>query len=561
LAAGEQAFEGIALKTRILFLVVGVLAVAAVRLQAQILQTLFSFSGGTNGAWPYSSLIIGRDDNFYGTTWAGGPGNSDYGTVFRITTNGTLNTIASFNATGGSPYAQLTQGNDGNFYGTTVPDATGGWGTVFKLTSSGTLTTLVSFSGTNGGCPYAALTLGPDGNFYGTTAFGGNINSSYPNGCGTVFKVTTNGALTTLYSFSFADGAYPDAALTLGNDGNFYGTTWGGGSTDSSHPNGCGTVFSLTTNGALTTLFSFADTNGANPLAALTLNSDGSLYGTTEYGGQSNDGTVFKVTTNGVLTTLICFADTNGANPYAALTLGTDCSLYGTTFAGGSDEAGTLFRVTTNGTFTTLVSFMATTGDQPRAALILGSDGNFYGTSSEGGSGYDGTVFRLLPFTAPDVSIQPQTQTVTVGNPAVFNTSTYDALPLSYQWLFNGTNILDATNSALTVSNAFPANQGLYVVVVTNLYGSVTSAPAMLTVSPLPLSAPQSAANGQFQFSFDTVTGVNYTVQYSASLSQADWIPLLTFEGYGGPITVIDPNAAGSSQRFYRVALSPSLPP
>ena len=144
--------------------------------------------------------------------------------------------------------------------------------------------TLCSFNGTNGEFPQAALTLGRDGNFYGTTDEGGITNSTYPYGMGTVFKVTTNGALTTLVSFYYyTNGACPQAGLTLGNDGNFYGTTsWGGGS-----GNYYGTVFKVTTNGVLTTLVSFNRTNGANP-NGLTLANDGNFYGTTEKSGSAS---------------------------------------------------------------------------------------------------------------------------------------------------------------------------------------------------------------------------------------------------------------------------------
>lgn len=143
----------------------------------------------------------------------------------------------------------------------------------------------------------------------------------------------------------------------------------------------------------------------------------------------------------------------------------------------------------------------------------------------------------------------------TFGHPAFFNTATYGSPPLRYQWLLYGTNILDATHSTFALSNAFPVNAGLYVVIATNVYGCSTSALAMLTVSPLVLTAPQLPANGQFPFSFDTATGVHYAIEYSTTLM--DWFPFVTFEGNGVPITVIDPTAAGSRQRFYRIVLSP----
>src|ERR1035441_2731135 len=154
-----------------------------------------------------------------------------------------------------------------------------------SLVEAQILQTLWSFNSTNGAFPKAALTLGNDGNFYGTTEEGGR-SSGEGDGEGTVFKVTTNGTLTTLVAFNGTNGAYPQAPLTLGNDGNFYGTTWGDSSSD------FGTVFKVTTNGTLTTLVVFNGTNGAYPLA-LTLGNDGNFYGTTAGGGSSGGATVF----------------------------------------------------------------------------------------------------------------------------------------------------------------------------------------------------------------------------------------------------------------------------
>jgi uncharacterized repeat protein (TIGR03803 family) len=179
--------------------------------------------------------------------------------------------------------------------------------------------------------------------------------------------------------------------LTLGSDGDFYGTTYGeaGGSSDS------GTVFKVTTNGVLTSLAFFNKTNGSHPRAGLTLGNSATFYGTTWIGGSSGRGTVFRVTTNGVLTSLVSFNSLNGAYPNADLTLGRDGNLYGTTLEGGGTGAGTLFRVTTNGVFTSLVSFNGTNGASPRARLTMGRDGNLYGTTYSGGSSGRGVIFRL----------------------------------------------------------------------------------------------------------------------------------------------------------------------
>ena len=178
----------------------------------------------------------GADGNFYGTT-AGGGRYSRNGTVFRMTTNGTLNTLYSFTGgnDGASPVAGLVRGADGNFYGTTEYGGTNGSGTVFKIMTNGTLSALYSFTGgSDGANPAAGLVLGTDGNFYGTAESGG------ANGSGTVFKITSGGVLTLVYTFTGGDdGAYPDSALVQGTDGNFYGTTSSGGA------HGNGAIFRL----------------------------------------------------------------------------------------------------------------------------------------------------------------------------------------------------------------------------------------------------------------------------------------------------------------------------
>ena len=189
------------------------------------------------------------DGNFYGTTYEGGA--VDYGTVFKITPAGTLTTLYSFCsktncADGYIPYATLVQATDGNFYGTTTQGdgAYGNGGTVFKITPSGALTTLYSFCAqagcTDGTVPQSALVQASDGNFYGTTQEAGGTNcANNPNHCGTVFKITPAGELTTLHRFDYSDGKWPIAGLVQATDGNFYGTTYTGGAYT------FGTVFEL----------------------------------------------------------------------------------------------------------------------------------------------------------------------------------------------------------------------------------------------------------------------------------------------------------------------------
>jgi uncharacterized repeat protein (TIGR03803 family) len=409
--------------------------------QTAALTTLVDFND-TNGASPQWALVQGPDGSFYGTTFFGGTNN--YGTVFKVTTGGTLATLVYFCVTNGEwPAASLTPGSGGNFYGMTSSGGSNESGTVFQMTTNGILYTLYPFSasvnGTNveGASPQAGLTLGSDGLLYGTTCDGGG------GGDGTVFKITTNGTLAVLHSFradalnatyayTNADGANPKANLAAGNDGKFYGTTSVGGT------NGYGTVFQVTTNGTFTTLVAFNGTNGSDPLGQLTLGTDGNFYGTTSVGGTNNNGTVFEMATNGTMHVIHTFSETinnagytnvDGASPQAGLTPGNNGIFYGTTTKGGNYGYGTVFQMTTNGMLTTLASFANTNGASPVAELTFGNDGNLYGTANTGGATGNGTVFKLsiapvqlsiqlipgkvvLSWTAPSFSLQSAPEAV-----------------------------------------------------------------------------------------------------------------------------------------------------
>jgi uncharacterized repeat protein (TIGR03803 family) len=381
-------------------------AVIAAPAQNALFTTLLSLPGPSwaNGVYPYSSLIQATDGNFYGTTYGGGAYGD--GTVFKISARGALTTLHSFNGSdGGDPFGGLVQGTDGNFYGITDLGGAYGLGTVFKITAGGTVTTLHSFDGTDGSGPLAALVQATDGNFYGTTPYGGSGNCD--SGCGTVFKITPAGTLTTMYSFcaqtGCPDGMFPYAPLVQATDGNFYGTTSAGGASNNCYHGGvssCGTVFKVTAAGTLTTLASFDDRDGGVPYAGLVQATDGNFYGTTTL----PDGSVFKITPAGAMTTLYGFYGNNGAQPYAGLVQATDGNFYGTTAYGGTSGncyappagCGTVFKMTPSGTLTTLHSFDQIDGYAPYGGLVQGTDGNLYGTTRWGGPNYNGTIFRLL---------------------------------------------------------------------------------------------------------------------------------------------------------------------
>jgi len=305
-------------------------------------------SSGTDGANPQAALI-NVNGTLYGTTYGGGAnGGKDAnrgsvrgnGTVFDVSTAGSERVVYRFkrHPDGSGPTAGLINVK-GTLYGTTQYGGTGGQGTVFAITTSGVETVLHSFAGgsRDGADPWAGL-INVNGTLYGTTQLGGACTSS-DFGCGTVFKTTTSGTETVLYSFKggSSDGKYPIAGL-INVNGTLYGTTGGGGA------NGYGTVFKITTSGKETALHSFAggSGDGAGPEAGL-INVKGTLYGTTEYGGGSGCasvdgcGIVFKMRPSGKETVLYRFkGGTDGAVPYAGL-LNVQGTLYGTTSGGGAN--------------------------------------------------------------------------------------------------------------------------------------------------------------------------------------------------------------------------------
>jgi uncharacterized repeat protein (TIGR03803 family) len=393
-----------------IFVLCAAMAIAA---PAQTFTTLVSFDG-TNGANPFlMSLVQGRDGSFYGATERGGNAtcNLGCGTVFKITGVGTLETLYNFCeqpacTDGGFPYAGLLLAADGNFYGTTTTGGIGG-GTVFKITSAGALTTLHSFGSADGFSPFGALIQAANGDLYGTTAYGGT-NCAAP-GCGTVFKISPAGSLTTLHNFDGSHGALPLGGLIQGTNGHFYGTTYQGGPTNN------GTIFEITPDGTLRTLHSFNGSDGDSPYAGLIQGRDRNLYGTSALGGNSacefGCGTVFMMSPSGALTTLHSFNGSDGAYPYAGLIQGTDGNLYGVTFGGGiTTTNGTVFEITQGDKLITLHAFNGEDGANSYGGLFQGTNGGFYGATSYGGAfecGVNacGTVYKLDLDLGPFVAV------------------------------------------------------------------------------------------------------------------------------------------------------------
>ncbi|HTS17879.1 MAG TPA: choice-of-anchor tandem repeat GloVer-containing protein [Verrucomicrobiae bacterium] len=361
------------MKTLAVLLAVGAVALAVVsnHAQAQTFSTLYDFgspSDGTNGTFP-NCLIVGTDGNLYGTAAGGGTNGS--GTAFKLTTEGTFTLIHTFCNTIVCPGAPeepngLVQGTDGILYGTTSLGGANNEGAVFKLTTQGTFSTLYSFctltNCLDGSTPKVPLILGSDGNFYGTTTGGGSNDE------GTVFRITPQGTLTTIYEIpnSLAVGAITQVPIYQGSDSNFYGISDTGGT------EGDGLVFQLTSQGTFTAIYNFCTAtntenpcaDGSSPLAPL-IEVGGNLYGTTRGGGLGANGTVFSMPLDGLPAgSLIPFASFcnggcasgEGQDPTSALVFGSDSNFYGTT-----SRVEGLFQLTPEGALTMIHDFCTVT--------------------------------------------------------------------------------------------------------------------------------------------------------------------------------------------------------
>jgi uncharacterized repeat protein (TIGR03803 family) len=454
-----------------------------------------------------------------------------------------------------------------------------------------------------------------DGNFYGVAGMGGsnfNAKNQYSQtvSCGMVYRMDTNGNVTTLFSFNGANGCNPTGPLMQASDGNLYGTTLGGigfaGLTAHSIYSGYGTIFRITTNGNLTTLVYFNGNNGATPSEnGLVEGSDGNLYGTTEWGGTNGYGTIFKLTTNDALTTLYSFTGGNdGSVPVTTMIQAADGNFYGTTFYGGTNDLGTVFEITPSGSFTSLVSFDQTHGAYP-ARVKLAPDGNgyLYGTTSAGGPDNAGTIFRLTilhntPLAAYHIKRTGTTlktdipgATVSGVGSAVFNglytvpeywqISLPSSMRTSGNQVFfampdsaaNENGVGAATSHALQWYSGIPSsyltglpwnNPPTSVIgeprdfVWTNgVVDAVTGqfVPIEL-IDATPVLQGATHGNGSFLLSWSAVAGQVYQVQYKTNLFQPGWLDLGTpITATNGTMTASD--LMTSSQRFYRIILLP----
>jgi uncharacterized repeat protein (TIGR03803 family) len=486
-------------------------------------STLYSFGNFAGGGFPLASLTQASDGDFYGTV-----GSPSIATIFKLTPDGAYTPLNV--SLGTSDYLPgVLQGSDGNFYGVTSGGPTSGPtlapGIVFEFTRSGQLITLYTFTGgSDGSTPLGGLVEGKDGSLYGSTAYAGKITSPCPSdGCGTIFKISTSGTFSTLYTFTGGDDeGRPGGTLLQGSDGNFYGVAGG----DLADGIGNGTVFKITPAGVLTTLYKFSgNADGAGPSSGLVEGSDGNFYGTTSTGATNESGTIFKITPAGTLTTLHSFCSSadcaDGSDTLASLFLASDGNFYGTGYEGGNtslcnlEGCGTLFQLTPSGAFSLLYTFAGgDDGGWPYGSLLQANDGNFYGAAEIGGTNNIGAIYKLTasPALAAPVQLSPGSASVNALSPATYSwqslNSFSDTLQQCYAFSTNAAGLLtplgkqSGTLSAGIYSGSFtytPTSAGAYTVAVT--CGGQETATSTLNVAALPtttsLSVPGPITAGE----------------------------------------------------------------
>lgn len=510
-------------------LAVLVLALSAPALYAQTYTVLYNYGNvSCDPEFPVNAGIIaqGRDGDLYTTTPDGGCDVN--GTAFKMSPSGKMTVLHSFNpgaGDGGTPASGLTLGTDGAFWGTTEVYGNFSGGNIFTITPSGKFTVLYNFCSqqncSDGGDPIQPPVQGMDGNFYGMTPAKGDVSlcTSGYSGCGVIYKITPAGKYEVLYTFDQTNGANPYDPLLLGTDGNFYGTTFYGGSINGVY-NGNGVVFKVTPQGKYTPIYVFCAQpgclDGGQPSAGLVQGTDGNFYGTTLVGGThlySNffGGTIFKLTPAGQYTVLYNFCSqpncADGGNAIGGLIQGTDGNFYGTAQVGGANFDGAIFQITPEGQYTVLHSFDFTDGDAPEGVLNLGTNGILYGETTDGGTGpcintRCGVFFSLdmgLPsYAAPVTWYGQEDSTIEILGQDLTGTTEVS---------FNGTSATFQVLSDTYLTATVPAGATLGPITVTTPSGKLTSKTAFRVLPHIKSFTPTSGPVGTVV----TITGSGFT--------------------------------------------------
>ena len=467
---------------------------------AQTYANVASFTG-SNGSFPYGTLVQGLNGNLYGVAMNGGvstvcPESNGCGTVFEVTPAGKVTVLYNFCqlancADGALPLPGLVLATNGNFYGMTSAGGKSG-GTIFEITSGGKFTSLYSFCANSNTCnnadghmPQGTLVQAADGNLYGVTREGGDYNRC-THGCGVIFQITQAGAYSVFHAFCSTtecthDGRTPGAGLIQATNGNLAGTTASGGLGE------VGIVYEISLAGKLVKLHDFcspACSSGWNTTAPPIEGADGNLYGTTVGGGTSGEGVFYQLTFAKAFTDLYDFAS---YGPPSGLALGTDGNFYGTAANGGTStecsgfSCGVLFQLTPAGESSILYSFCSqascTDGGSPSGAVTQATNGMFYGTSQFGGTGSGcgeiygcGAIYSysagLSPFVAANPNFGAAGKVVNIlGNNLTGTTSV----------TFNGVSAAFQVVSSTYIKAQVPGGATTGTIVVTTPGGTLNS--------------------------------------------------------------------------------------
>ena len=299
-----------------------------------------------------------------------------------------LHSFQTGNSDACEPEDNIVQGRDGNMYGLGVTCGGNDTGAIYKISTTGTESVVFSFPSTWSSC-FSGLTLGSDGNFYGTCF-------TTPTGNGSIFQVTPAGAFSDKYDFTGVNGdTEPVYGPIQASDGNFYGTT-------GYYPFSCGNIYQLTAAGVYKNLHTFTGSD-CGPASSLIQASDGNLYGTLfRCALPSSQGCVYKISTAGVFKEIYGFSTSEGYAPCTGVIQGKDGKLYGATNQGATNNSGSIYKITTAGVYTDLHDFNNTTdascGDnvgRTTVNLLQVTDGNFYGVNSINGPNGAGSIYKL----------------------------------------------------------------------------------------------------------------------------------------------------------------------
>jgi uncharacterized repeat protein (TIGR03803 family) len=393
--------------------VVVIFAGAAVPAQAQTPTLLYNFQEShTDVCQPEDNLVQGRDGHMYGIGETCGA--NDGGGVYKISTTGVESVVFNFPSGWSSCFSGLTQGSDGNFYGTCFTTPTGN-GSIFQVTPAGAFTDKHDFTGVNGDTePVFGPMQASDGNFYGVTGY-------YNFTCGNVYKLTAAGVYTNLHTFTGSDCG-PASSLFQASDGNLYGTLYSCALTSSQ---GC--VYKISTAGVFTEIYGFPTTTGYRPCTGVIQGKNGKLYGATNQGAANGNGSIYSLTTAGVYTDLHDFNNTTDAScvynigrTTVNLLQVTDGSFYGVNACCGTYD-GSIYKLTSANVFSAFM-FPSTNadGNSPVSTLIQNTNGLVYGTTSTQGPNTcsppcQGAFFSVSTGDAAFVNLEPTQKAELVG--------------------------------------------------------------------------------------------------------------------------------------------------